>query len=53
MERSDQILVGWYHSHPFCQPDPTLQDIKNQLNYQQVVKDENSNEPCIGLIVCE
>lgn len=51
MEQSGLCLVGWYHSHPFCQPDPTLQDIKNQLKYQQVMEDESSSEPCIGLIV--
>eukprot|EP00794_Sanderia_malayensis_P017305 gene17305-19038_t len=51
IELSGQTLVGWYHSHPFCQPDPTLQDIKNQLDYQHVVKDDDASEPCIGLIV--
>ncbi|XP_065051572.1 MPN domain-containing protein-like [Rhopilema esculentum] len=51
IERADLVLVGWYHSHPFCQPDPTLQDIRNQLQYQGLLKDENSSEPCIGIIV--
>ena len=53
MQRADLVLVGWYHSHPFCQPDPTLQDIKNQLSYQKLLRDESLYEPCIGLIVCE
>jgi len=51
MQRADLILVGWYHSHPFSQPDPTLQDIKHQLSYQKVLQDEDLHEPCIGLIV--
>ena len=53
MQRADLILVGWYHSHPFSQPDPTLQDIKNQLSYQKIFQDEDLHEPCIALIVCK
>ena len=44
------ILVGWYHSHPFWQPDPTINDINAQLDYQKTLKDRHY-EPCVGLIV--
>ena len=27
-------VVGWYHSHPKFQPDPSVTDIVNQKNYQ-------------------
>lgn len=36
------MVVGWYHSHPTFQPDPSVTDIENQGNYQrlfQVVKE--------------
>ncbi|RMX54484.1 hypothetical protein pdam_00021668 [Pocillopora damicornis] len=36
------FLVGWYHSHPSYQPDPSLQDIQNQLNYQSILQQENA-----------
>lgn len=26
--------MGWYHSHPTFQPEPSLIDIENQYNYQ-------------------
>ena len=29
-------VVGWYHSHPRFQPDPSITDIENQSNYQQL-----------------
>jgi protein MYSM1 len=27
-------VVGWYHSHPRCQPHPSMRDLENQANYQ-------------------
>ncbi|CAM9699408.1 unnamed protein product, partial [Phaeothamnion confervicola] len=27
-------VVGWYHSHPTFQPDPSVVDIENHSNYQ-------------------
>lgn len=46
------ILVGWYHSHPSYQPDPSLQDIQNQLKYQNMLQHENAAYgPCLGIIV--
>lgn len=46
------VLVGWYHSHPSYQPDPSLQDIQNQLKYQKILQPETSSYgPCLGMIV--
>jgi len=50
MEAKDLLLLGWYHSHPYCQPDPTIHDICSQLEYQKLLKDGHY-EPCVGLIV--
>ena len=55
-------VVGWYHSHPTFQPDPSVTDIENQGNYQQLFASANvSNEslskclddsiPFVGLII--
>ena len=45
-------VVGWYHSHPQFQPDPSIRDIENQCSYQALFKDHQSDtEPFIGLIV--
>lgn len=58
-------VVGWYHSHPTFQPDPSVTDIENQANYQQLFKssfnDDTSSAssssktgsvcPFVGLIV--
>ncbi|XP_057303822.1 MPN domain-containing protein-like [Hydractinia symbiolongicarpus] len=50
MESKGYVLLGWYHNHSFCQPDPSLNDIKSQLGYQKALKDGHY-EPCVGLIV--
>jgi proteasome lid subunit RPN8/RPN11 len=59
-------VVGWYHSHPDFQPNPSITDIENQANYQQLFQgsdmtennggdttDVNAEEasPFVGLIV--
>jgi hypothetical protein len=55
-------VVGWYHSHPTFQPDPSVTDIHNQRNYQQLFgdhghavevnkTDEKKAIPFVGLIV--
>ncbi|EDO44817.1 predicted protein, partial [Nematostella vectensis] len=46
-------LVGWYHSHPSYQADPSVQDIKSQLRYQHALQQGLSGpqEPCLGLII--
>lgn len=43
-------VVGWYHSHPTFQPDPSVTDIQNQGSYQSLFQ-TNSNNPFVGLIV--
>lgn len=42
-------VVGWYHSHPTFQPDPSVTDIENQSNYQNLFSGED--HPFVGLIV--
>ena len=55
-------VVGWYHSHPSFQPDPSVTDIHNQGNYQQLFgdhghavrvqeTDKKQVIPFVGLIV--
>ncbi|XP_028392985.1 MPN domain-containing protein-like [Dendronephthya gigantea] len=45
-------LVGWYHSHPTYQPDPSVRDIAAQQHYQACIKvEKTSYEPCVGFIV--
>lgn len=45
-------IVGWYHSHPVFQPDPSGRDIENQTNYQTLLRDEETEiEPFVGMIV--
>ena len=46
-------LVGWYHSHPECEPRPTYQDVVLQKKYQNIVREVDPDEPCIGFIVSE
>ena len=46
------VCVGWYHSHPCFPPVPSIIDLKNQLNYQRLVRDELSDlEPFVAAIV--
>lgn len=47
-------LVGWYHSHPHSQADPTLKDIDCQTSYQLRMKGPGGVYlPCLGLIFCK
>ena len=49
--------VGWYHSHPDFQPNPSVTDIENQANYQQLFQGSDlagrnaEVSPFVGLIV--
>lgn len=44
-------IVGWYHSHPLFQPDPSVRDIQMQRNYQALFRDTTYGaEPFIGAI---
>ncbi|XP_021366101.1 MPN domain-containing protein-like [Mizuhopecten yessoensis] len=52
MTRVGLSLVGWYHSHPYCQPDPSVKDIDCQMSYQLRMKGKGSTYfPCVGCIV--
>ena len=44
-------LVGWYHSHPLSEPDPSHNDILSQKKYQDVTRMKEGDEPCVGVIV--
>lgn len=48
-------LVGWYHSHPTFEVQPTLRDCDNQLEYQIQLRGscEANYSPCIGFICCK
>ncbi|KAI8883154.1 hypothetical protein K501DRAFT_333501 [Backusella circina FSU 941] len=51
-EKRGLNVVGWYHSHPTFEPDPSIRDIENQASYQGLFRDEVSgDEPFIGVIV--
>ena len=53
MKARGLTLVGWYHSHPTYQPDPSVRDIAAQQHYQNCMKvEKTSYEPCVGFIVC-
>lgn len=34
IEREGMRVVGWYHSHPLFQPDPSVRDVENQQQHQ-------------------
>lgn len=65
IKNTGMSVVGWYHSHPTFQPDPSICDIQNQSQYQSLFTDSHkSNEsdeksanttkkaPFVGIIVC-
>ncbi|XP_050419310.1 MPN domain-containing protein [Patella vulgata] len=52
MSHAGLSLVGWYHSHPHSQADPSLKDIGCQMSYQLKMKGSGSSyHPCLGFIV--
>ncbi len=54
MARLGISVVGWYHSHPHSQADPSLRDMDSQMEYQLKLKgDGHIYQPCLGLILCE
>ncbi|XP_063412818.1 MPN domain-containing protein-like isoform X1 [Mytilus trossulus] len=51
MKRRGLSLVGWYHSHPCSQPDPSIRDIGCQMSYQLRMKGSGATYyPCVGII---
>ena len=63
MRRGDATATTWiicgetrlrYHSHPRFEATPSITDIENQGNYQQLFKDvarPDATPPFVGLIV--
>jgi len=52
MRAKQLTLVGWYHSHPFSQCDPTLHDIDCQMSYQLKMRGSGSMyQPCLAFIL--
>ena len=49
ISRQGMKVVGWYHSHPQFQPDPSVTDIDNQNLYQSNFGKDDC--PFVGLIV--
>lgn len=51
MKHLGMSLVGWYHSHPYCLPEPSVKDVDCQMAYQLRMKGSKSTYfPCIGII---
>ncbi|CAG5132840.1 unnamed protein product, partial [Candidula unifasciata] len=52
MRHKNQMVVGWYHSHPYCQPDPSIRDVDCQMSYQLKMRGSGSMYlPCLGFII--
>ncbi|KAF9933500.1 Myb-like, SWIRM and MPN domains 1 [Linnemannia zychae] len=46
------VVVGWYHSHPTFEPNPSIRDIENQSEHQSMFRrHELDVEPFVGVIV--
>ncbi len=46
----DLEVVGWYHSHPAFQAEPSVTDIQNQQTHQEVFT-KDTETPFLGVIV--
>ena len=44
-------VVGWYHSHPSSEATPSVNDVTQQLLYQETVSTNEGEEPCVGFII--
>lgn len=55
MIKDQLLLVGWYHSHPKFQAEPTLRDCDAQLDYQIRMRgpSDATYTPCVALIICK
>lgn len=55
MLKDQLLLVGWYHSHPKFQAEPTLRDCDAQLDYQIKMRgaSDATYTPCVSLIICK
>ncbi|KAI1318101.1 hypothetical protein EDD11_007153 [Mortierella claussenii] len=46
------VVVGWYHSHPTFEPNPSIRDIENQCEHQAMFRRHGTGvEPFVGVIV--
>ncbi|KAK3824685.1 MAG: hypothetical protein J3Q66DRAFT_277514, partial [Benniella sp.] len=46
------VVVGWYHSHPTFEPNPSIRDIENQCEHQAMFRRHSTGvEPFVGVIV--
>ncbi|KAJ3392760.1 hypothetical protein HDU84_003497 [Entophlyctis sp. JEL0112] len=47
----DKSVVGWYHSHPTFDPNPSIRDIETQTDHQHLFMREGDGiEPFVGAI---
>ncbi|KAI9325908.1 SWIRM domain-containing protein [Zopfochytrium polystomum] len=47
-----RAVVGWYHSHPTFDPNPSVRDVETQAEHQRLFKrDEDAVEPFVGAIL--
>ena len=46
-------VVGWYHSHPSSEATPSINDVTQQLLYQESISSNKGEEPCVGLIISQ
>ncbi|KAJ3042562.1 Myb-like, SWIRM and MPN domains 1 [Rhizophlyctis rosea] len=44
-------VVGWYHSHPTFEPNPSVRDLENEVAYQNLFQRSDGTEPFIAAIV--
>ena len=45
-------VVGWYHSHPSFDPNPSILDIETQTDHQNLfIRDNDGISPFVGAIV--
>ncbi|XP_076873372.1 histone H2A deubiquitinase MYSM1 [Brachyhypopomus gauderio] len=49
LEVKGHSVVGWYHSHPAFEPNPSLRDIDTQAKYQSYFS--RGGAPFLGMIV--
>jgi protein MYSM1 len=51
-ERSGVRMIGWYHSHPNFEPNPSLRDLETQTMYQGLCRSVDGGfEAFVGVIV--
>jgi hypothetical protein len=50
IQNRGQVLLGWYHSHPFFPVEPSVIDIRNHAAYQRMF-DQVGNMPFVALII--